>query len=155
MKLTITRPKEARLDHPVAKNRRRESGIALIIVLIVIVVLGMLAAAFAAAMKVETTLARHTTFNSDLDWAGRAGVEVARWVLGVETQESRGIDSLKLKSMGGPGDTNSILYGVDLKNYQIVGPLGETVATLSFDIQDMDRKFNINTADKPISWTRP
>lgn len=131
-------------------SRKTRAGIALIIVLIIVVVLGMLAAAFAYAMKVETTLARHTTFNSDLDWAGRAGVEVAKWVLGIETQESRGVDSLKLKSMGGPGDTNSILYGVDLKNYQIVGPLGETIATLSFDIQDLDRKFNINTADKLI-----
>jgi len=127
-----------------------DSGIALIIVLIIVVVLGMLAAAFAYAMKVETTLARHTTYNSDMDWAGRSGVEVAKWVLGVETQESRGVDSLKLKSMGGPGDTNSILYGLDLKNYQVTGPLGDIVATLSIDIQDMDRKFNINTADKLI-----
>lgn len=135
---------------PVPQRRRTKSGMALIMVLIVVVMLGMLAAAFAYAMKVETTLARHTTFNSDMDWAGRAGVEVAKWVLGVETQESRGVDSLKLKSMGGPGDTNSILYGVDLKNYQVVGPLGDTVATLSFEIIDLDRKFNINTADKMI-----
>ena len=57
------------------------SGIALIIVMIVIVVLGMLAIGFGSAMKVETTLARHASFNSELDWLGRSGVEYARWVL--------------------------------------------------------------------------
>ena len=56
-------------------------GIALIIVLIVIVVLGILAGGFAYSMKVETTLARHASFSSELDWLGRAGVEVAKWVL--------------------------------------------------------------------------
>ena len=141
-----TRPSSVTTVSP----RPATSGIALIIVLIVVVVLGMLAAAFAYAMKVETTLARHTTHNSDLDRAGLNGVEVAKWVLGIETQESRGVDSLKLKSMGGPGDTNSILYGVDLKSYPIFGPLGDTFATLSIDIVDMDRRFNINTADKLI-----
>lgn len=136
---------------PRAQRRGRStSGIALIIVLIVMVVLGILAAAFAYAMKVEMTLARHATSDSELDWAGLGGVQAAGWVLGIETQESRGLDSLKLKSMGGPGDTNSILYGLDLKNYIMYGPLGDVAATLSFEIVDLDRKFNINTADEVL-----
>ena len=52
----------------------KNSGIALIIVLIVIVVLGILAGGFAYTMKVETTLARHASFSSELDWIGRATI---------------------------------------------------------------------------------
>ena len=75
---------------------RTNSGIALIIVLIVVVVLGILAGGFAYTMKVETTLARHATFSTDLDWAGRAGVEVAKWILAQSTAGPNGqFDSLK------------------------------------------------------------
>ena len=121
------------------------SGIALIIVLIVITVLGILAGGFAYSMKVETTLARHAMFTSDMDWAARGGLEVAKWVLAQSGQGPLGqVDSLKDKWAGGVGNTNDILAQVDLKNYQI----GD--ATLSIDIVDLDRKFNINTADEII-----
>src|SRR6266545_1487619 len=122
-----------------------ESGIALIIVLIVIVVLGILAGGFAYSMKVETTLARHASFSSELDWMGRSGVEVAKWVLAQGSQGPNGqFDSLKQKWAGGPGETNDALAGIDLKNY----PMGNGM--LSIDIIDLDRKFNINLADEMI-----
>src|SRR5215510_7485633 len=121
------------------------SGIALIIVLVVIVALGILAGGFAYSMKVEMTLARHASFSSELDWMGRSGVEVAKWVLGQEAMGQMGqVDSLKAKWAGGPGETNSAVAGVDLKNYQ----LGK--GTLSIEIVDLDRKFNINAADEMI-----
>lgn len=113
----------------------------MIIVLIVIVVLGILAGGFSYSMKVETVLARHASFSSELDWLGRSGVEVAKWVL---AQSSVGpnaaVDSLNQKWAGGTGDTNNILAAVDLKNYQIGN------GTVSIDIKDLDRKFNINVA---------
>jgi general secretion pathway protein K len=123
------------------KRARQRSGIALIIVLVVIVVLAILAGRFAYSMNVEVTLARHASFSSELDWMGRSGVEVAKWVLGQEAMGQMGqVDSLKAKWAGGPGETNSAVAGVDLKNYQI----GK--GTLSIDIKDLDRKFNINVA---------
>lgn len=130
MRITIARPTR---------------GIALIIVLIVIVVLGILAGGFAYSMKVETTLARHASFSSELDWLGRAGVEVAKWALAQSSMGPNGqVDSLKQKWAGGPGETNDILAEVDLKNYHI----GNGV--VSIDIVDLDRKFNINVADEVI-----
>ncbi|HXJ55260.1 MAG TPA: general secretion pathway protein GspK [Verrucomicrobiae bacterium] len=120
---------------------KKRSGIALIIVLVVIVVLAILAGRFAYSMNVEVTLARHAAFSSELDWMGRSGVEVAKWVLGQEAQGPMGrVDSLKAKWAGGPGETNSAVAGIDLKNY----PLGK--GTLSIEIKDLDRKFNINVA---------
>jgi general secretion pathway protein K len=122
-------------------------GIALIIVLIMITVLGILAGGFAYSMKVETTLARHATFSSDLDWAGRSGVEVAKWVLALGAQGPEGqVDSLKQKWAGGPGSTNDALADIDLKNYPLTGPDGSLRGTLSIEIKDLDRKFNINAA---------
>jgi general secretion pathway protein K len=130
---------------------KRNSGIALIIVLIVIVVLGILAGGFAYTMKVETTLARHAMFSSDLDWAGRAGVEVSKWILAQSTTGPNGqFDSLKQKWAGGPGETNDILAEIDLKNYPLLAPDGSIDGTLSIDIKDLDRKFNINRADEVI-----
>jgi general secretion pathway protein K len=130
---------------------RRESGIALIIVLLMIVVLGILAGGFAYSMKVETTLARHASFSSELDWLGRDGVEVAKWVLALGAQGPGGqFDSLKQKWAGGSGETNDVLADIDLKNYQVFGADGKLKGTLSIDIKDLDRKFNINAADEVI-----
>jgi len=124
---------------------RKVSGIALIIVLLVIVVLAILAGGFAYSMRVETTLARHASFSSELDWMGRSGVEVAKWVLGQSAQGPNAqFDSLKQKWAGGLGDTNDAMAEIDLKNYT----LGK--GTLSIDIKDLDRKFNINVADEVI-----
>ena len=129
----------------ISETRRHQAGIALIIVMVVIIVLGTLAIGFAYSMIVETTLARHAAFSSDLDWLGRSGVEVAKWVLAQESQGPQGqVDSLRMKWAGGPGDSNSVVAAVDLKNYQI------EKGTLSIEIKDLDRKFNINLADEVI-----
>ena len=126
------------------RTRQPRSGIALIIVMLVIVVLGILAGGFAYSMKVETTLARHATFNTDLDWAGRSGVEVAKWVLAQGLAGPQGpVGSFK-REWGDFGLTNDILSAVDLKHYE----MGD--ARLSIDIKDLDRKFNINVADEVI-----
>jgi len=125
--------------------RKANSGIALIIVMIVIVVLGILAGGFAYTMKVETTLARHASFSSDLDWSGRAGVEVAKWILATSTTGPNSqFDSLKQKWAGGPGETNDALAEIDLKNYPLLAPDNSIMGTMSIEIKDMDRKFNIN-----------
>ena len=61
-------------------------GIAMIIVMVVILVLAGLAGGFVYSMKVETQLARNNSFESDFQWLGRSGVELARYVLAMELQ---------------------------------------------------------------------
>ena len=117
-------------------------------VMVVVIVLSVLAFGFAYSMKVETTLARHAMFTSELDWAGRSGLEVAKWVLAEESKAQKAMfDSLRSKWAGGPGDSNSPLTAIDLKNYPLSKPDGSAFATISIEIVDNERKFNINTAD--------
>jgi general secretion pathway protein K len=141
-----TRPGQA-----TARRGSRESGIALIMVMVVIVVLSIIAFGFAYTMKVETTLARHASFSSELDWAGRSGMEIAKWVLAEESKGQNAMfDSLRNKWAGGPGESNSPLAEIDLKNYPLYRPDGSQFATLSIEIIDLDRKFNINAADEIV-----
>ncbi len=60
------------------KASHSQSAIALIMVLIVTTVLGVLAAGFAYTMRVETQLARNATFDAEMEWLGRSGIELAR-----------------------------------------------------------------------------
>jgi hypothetical protein len=126
--------------HPQLQSRSR--GVALIIVMVVIVALGILAGGFAYSMKVETTLARNASTDSDLEWMGRSGIELAKWVLSQPSQGAMGVDALNQKWAGGTGDTNSPAAEVPLENY----PLGR--GSISVKIVDLDRKFNINTSPR-------
>ncbi|MBI3192749.1 MAG: hypothetical protein HYZ36_08795, partial [Pedosphaera parvula] len=65
------------------RTSHSRQGIALILVMMVIFVLGILAGGFAYSMKVETKLARNAGDESELEWLGRSGVELARYVLGI------------------------------------------------------------------------
>ena len=122
-----------------------ERGIALMMVLIVIVVFASLAGLFAYSMKVETKLARNASFDSEFEWVGRSGIELARWVLANDGLGPYGqIDSKMSKWAGGPGDTNGPLAGLDLSHYE-VGP-----GVIALKIVDQDSKFNINVADDVI-----
>ena len=111
-------------------------GIALIIVMLVIVVFMILAGGFAYSMKVETKLARNSSMDADLEWLGRSGVEMAKWILS-QPKMGCGADALNQKWAGGSGDTN--LADISLDNNQ----LGK--GSFSIKIVDLDRKFNINT----------
>ncbi len=125
-------------------------GIALIVVLISIVVLSVLAVGFAYSMKVETRLARNASYDTELEWMGRSGVEVARWVLGQQLLiAAEPYDSLNQKWAGGPGGlatSNSPLADFDLSQPIDMGD-GKVVIT---KITDLERKININLADERI-----
>ncbi len=127
------------------KIPRTPAGIALIIVLLMVMVFGILAGAFAYSMKIETKLARNASHDVELEWLGRSGIELAKYIL---AQESTGpfamCDSLKQRWAGGPGDTNSSLAEIPMDNF----PLGN--GSLSVKITDLDRKFNINVANDVI-----
>src|SRR5436190_5503691 len=119
--------------------QKQNRGIALIIVMIVIVILATLAGGFAYSMKVETKLARNSSFESDMEMLGRAGVEMARYALAMQARDpSQPYTGLNQKWAGGPASTNEIHADVQLEHYQL--PQGE----FSVKIEDMERKFNLS-----------
>lgn len=125
------------------------SGIALVVVMLVILVLATLAGAFALSMKVEMTLARNSNYESELEWLGRSGIELAKFVIAEQAKipGEGNYESLNQKWAGGPGGmagSNSPLAQISLENNQ----LGAGV--ISVKITDMERKFNINLADKNV-----
>jgi general secretion pathway protein K len=126
----------------VGAKYRQKDGIALIIVMIVIVVLAILAGGFAYSMKVETRLARVSSFDAELDNLARSGVEYACWVLGQQLRdpnpEQRQYTGLDQRWAGGPRNTNEPLVHVeqtiDMGNGQ----------SLTWRIKDMESKFNLS-----------
>ena len=128
--------------HPATTGR---SGIALIIVLVIIVALGILAGGFAYTMKVETKLARNASFDVEFEWAARAGIEHAKYVLGEDMKgPTAAWDTLNEKWAGGTGSTNDPLGELPMTDIE-VGP-----AIIDVKIEDNDRKFNINAADSEV-----
>jgi len=123
-------------------------GMALIMAMIAIFVMSALAVGFALSMKIEARLAQNADSEQQLLWLGRSGVELARYVLAQQlTIRSEPYDSLNqiwAGGPGGPGETNSALSGLSLKNY----PVGNGMVSIS--IVDLDRKVNINTASSEI-----
>ncbi|MBP7827535.1 MAG: general secretion pathway protein GspK [Verrucomicrobia bacterium] len=124
------------------------AGIALIIVMITILVLSVLAGGFAYSMKVETKLARNANSETELQWMGRSGVELARFVLAQQLALGcEPYDSLNQIWAGGPGGqctSNSPLTGIGLTDVE----LGN--GRFSVKITDLERKFNINVADEAV-----
>ena len=122
-----------------------DAGVALAMVMIAIGVFSFLAAALWMMMKVETMLAHKADNEEQLLWLGRSGVEYARWILSQESSiAGQPYDSLNQIWAGGPGglgETNSVLAGISLDNYQI----GD--GTVSLKIIDRERFANINTAN--------
>lgn len=120
--------------------KKAPSGIALIIVMIVIVTLSVLAAGFAYSMKVETKLARNSSFDSDMELLGRSGVELARWVLSQEIRQPQQAQYTALNQKWNGGfSTNEPLAHIELENV----PLGP--GTFTVRMVDMERKFNLST----------
>jgi len=119
---------------------RRRRGIALIMVMLIVVVFAALAAELAMMMKVETTLARNSSWDTELEWMGRSGIELAKYVLAQPNQSGQQYDGLNQIWAGGTGETNDALAGISLRDNE----LGH--GRFSVKITDADRKFNINLA---------
>ncbi len=118
----------------------KRNGIALIIVMIVIIVLAVLAGGFAYSMKVETRLARNSSFDSDMENLGRSGVELARYVLAMQLRvpQQGAYTALNQKWANGPAGTNELLMDIDLDHNQLAP--GE----FSIRLIDMERRFNLS-----------
>ena len=119
-----------------------ERGIALIIVMLVIVVLAVLAGGFAYSMKVETRLARNTSFEADLENLGRSGVEYCRWILAQQLRdpdpEQRAYTGRRQAWGGGPANTNEPLVHV-VRTYEM-----SPGKTFTWEMTDMESKFNLS-----------
>ncbi len=120
--------------------QNRPRGIALIIVMVVIIVLAVLAGGFAYSMKVETRLARNSSFDSDMENLGRSGVELARYVLAMQLRvpQQGAYTALNQKWANGPAGTNELLMGIELDHNQL------GVGEFSVRVVDMERKFNLS-----------
>ena len=123
-------------------------GFALVIVMLVIVVLGLLAGAFALSMKVESRLAANANSDAEMEWLGRSGVELARFVIANSGGGAgQNVWSVNQIWAGGPGagnETNGPLVDISLKNYQL------GTGHFSVTIRDLERKWNINATDEPV-----
>jgi general secretion pathway protein K len=128
-----------------SNRQNSRAGVALIMVMIAIAVFSILAAGLWFSMKVETHLAMRADNEQQLLWLGRSGVEYARWILSQQANiAGEPYDSLNqiwAGGPGGPGETNSVLAGISMDNYQI----GD--GTVSIKIIDRERFANINTAN--------
>jgi type II secretory pathway component PulK len=123
--------------------QHKPRGIAIFIVLLSIAALSAMAFAFAYNMKVETKLAMNSNNETEMEWIGRSGVELARYVLAQEMSTpgpGQRYDALNQKWAGGTGETNDFLASISLTDV----PCGN--GKFSVKITDTERKFNINNA---------
>jgi len=119
----------------------RSSGIALIVVMLVMIMLGALAGLFAYSMKVEVALARKAVYEPELEWTGRSGVELARYLVGREPEQR--YHALNQRWAGG-WYPEMWMEHIPVDNVR----LGRN--SLAIKTIDLDRKFNVNVADKII-----
>lgn len=125
-------------------TKPREQAFALIIVMIIIFSLAVLAGGFAFSMKVESRLAANHNSEGEIQWLGRSGVELARFVLSESFRRPKPA-ALNQIWAGGPGDlteTNGPLLEVNLASTR----LGDGV--ISVHIVDQERRANINRVDR-------
>jgi len=124
-------------------QRHKPRGFAIFIVLISIAALTAMAFVFARNMKTETKLAMNSNNETELEWLGRSGLEMARYVLAQEMSTpgpGQRYDALNQKWAGGTGETNDALASISLTDIK----LGN--GRFSVKITDTERKFNINNA---------
>lgn len=133
---------------PAGRRRHSECGVALVVVMILVLSMAVIAGAFAFAMKVETRLSMRTQASGELEWLGRSGVEIARWVLDQQRRipgEGR-FHALNQFWAGGPGPTNDVanpFLGMSLRDLEV------GAGRITVEIVDAERKLNINRMNDP------
>ena len=130
---------------------KRDRGIALIIVMIIVAALTVIVTGFSYSMRVENKLAYNTRFNPDMDWLGRSGVELARYLLSKRAPGEERMDALHQKWAGGPGRTGMDAMA-ELEPCEQLPMTNVKLGngTFSIKITDMERKLNINSAPEPL-----
>jgi Type II secretion system (T2SS), protein K len=125
--------------HPRASQR----GIALVLVMMTIIVLSTIVASLAISMSTEIRLARNTDYDTQMEWMGRSGVELARYALANKCAEQKNIDALNQFWAGGTSPCSNDVQNIPLKNFHL-GP-----GTITVTITDMERKWDINLVANP------
>jgi general secretion pathway protein K len=139
----------APIPGPASRRSRPHSGAALVIVLVLVLSMAVIAGAFAYAMKVEARLSVNTQSSPELEWLGRSGIEMAKWVLDQQRRipNEAGFDSLNQFWAGGPGPIDSVdspFLGLSLQEI----PIGDGM--VSVEIIDLERRLNLNTVPEPV-----
>ncbi len=118
----------------------------MIVVMLVIIVLAGLAGGFAYSMRVEMRLARYSNNSAEMEWLGRSGMELAGYVLAMQSRLPgvNGFEALNQKWAGGRGETNELLASINLDHVEL------GAGFFSVTIRDLERKFNINAADEQL-----
>jgi hypothetical protein len=124
-------------------NPAPRAGFALILVMITIIALTTLVASFALSMSTEVRLAQNADYDLELEWMGRAGIEMARWALANKCPEQKGLDALNQFWAGGTAPCSNEVPQISLKNV----PMG--MGHFSVTITDMERKWDINLVANP------
>jgi general secretion pathway protein K len=124
-------------------NNSSRSGIALVLVMMTIIVLSAIVGSLAISMSTEVRLARNTTYDSQMEWMGRSGIELARYALANKCAEQKNIDALNQMWAGGTSPCSNGVEDVSLKDV----PLGPGHVTVT--ITDMERKWDINQVANP------
>lgn len=125
-------------------KQQGSKGIALIMVLMVVTVLTVLAGGFAYSMKIETKLARNASWESEFEWMGRSGIEIARFALSQRTAAGANYEALCQAWAGGTKETNDYVAAL-LGHWIPVSPSGD--AQIFVTLEDEERRMNINFAD--------
>jgi len=118
-------------------------GIALILVMLTIIVLSVIVGSLAVSMSTEIRLARNTEYDSQMEWMGRSGIELARYAMANKCAEQKNIDALNQFWAGGTSPCSNDVENVPLKNVTL-GP-----GHISVTIADMERKWDINMVANP------
>ena len=118
-------------------GRPGQRAVALLMVMLLIFAMAVIVTAFAYTMKVEGRLATRTQSESEMEWMGRSGIEMAKWVLSLSRQipGEQTYDGLNQFWAGGVGPTNiadNPFEGVSLTDV----PLGD--GTISIDYSSCD-----------------
>jgi general secretion pathway protein K len=129
---------KTRLTHSSSRD-----GIALLMVMMTVIVLSAIVGSMAISMSTEMRLARNTTYDAQMEWMGRSGVELARYALANKCPEQKNIDALNQFWAGGTSPCSNDVENVSLKNF----PLG--LGHITVTITDMERKWDINLVCNP------
>ena len=111
--------------------------------MLTIIVLSAIVGSMAISMSTEMRLARNTTYDAQMEWMGRSGIELARYALANKCPEQRNIDALNQFWAGGTSPCSNDVENIPLKNV----PLGPGHITVT--ITDMERKWDINLVANP------
>jgi general secretion pathway protein K len=115
----------------------------LVLVMLTIIVLSAIVGSLAISMSTEIRLARNTDYDTQMEWMGRSGIELARYALANKCPEQRSIDALNQFWAGGTSPCSNDVENIPLKNV----PLGP--GRISVTITDMERKWDINLVANP------